>query len=54
LVIDELGSVSIDKHGADLLFQVISQRYEQGAIILTSNKTFKTWPSGTPNRTSHP
>ena len=28
----------IDKHGADLLFQVISQRYEKGSIILTTNK----------------
>jgi DNA replication protein DnaC len=45
LVIDELGFMPIDKHGADLLFQVVSQRYEQGAIILTTNKTFKTWPS---------
>jgi len=45
LVIDELGFMPIDKHGADLLFQVISQRYEQGAIILTTNKKFKTWAS---------
>jgi len=45
LVIDELGFMPIDKHGADLLFQVISQRYEQGAIVLTTNKKFKTWPS---------
>jgi DNA replication protein DnaC len=45
LVIDEIGFMPIDKHGADLLFQVISQRYEQGAIVLTSNKTFKHWPS---------
>ena len=45
LLIDELGFMPIDKHGADLLFQVISQRYEQGAVILTTNKTFKTWPS---------
>lgn len=45
LVIDELGFMPIDKHGADLIFQVISQRYEQGSIILTTNKTFKTWPS---------
>jgi len=45
LVIDELGFMPIDKHGADFLFQVISQRYEQGSIILTTNKTFKTWPS---------
>lgn len=45
LVIDELGFMPIDKHGADLLFQVISQRYEQGSIILTTNKAFSTWSS---------
>jgi DNA replication protein DnaC len=45
LLIDELGYLPIDKHGADLLFQVISQRYEQGAIVITSNRAFKQWPS---------
>jgi len=30
---------------ADLLFQVISQRYEQGSIVLTTNKPFKQWAS---------
>lgn len=45
LVIDELGFMPIDKHGADMLFQVISQRYEQGSIVLTTNKAFKTWPA---------
>lgn len=44
LVLDELGYIPIDKHGADLLFQVISQRYERGSIILTSNKAYKDWP----------
>ncbi len=44
LVMDELGYLPIDKHGADLLFQVISGRYERGAIILTTNKAFKQWP----------
>jgi len=44
LVIDELGYLPIDKHGADLLFQVISQRYERGSIILSTNKRFKQWP----------
>jgi DNA replication protein DnaC len=43
LLIDELGYLPIDKHGADLLFQVISQRYERGAIVLTSNRTYKHW-----------
>jgi DNA replication protein DnaC len=45
LVIDELGYLPIDQNGADLLFQVISQRYEQGSIILTTNKPFKQWAS---------
>jgi DNA replication protein DnaC len=44
LILDELGYLPIDKTGADLLFQVISQRYEQGAIVLTSNRAFKEWP----------
>jgi DNA replication protein DnaC len=45
LVCDELGYLPIDKRGADLLFQIISQRYECGSIILTTNKVFKHWPS---------
>jgi DNA replication protein DnaC len=44
LVLDELGFLPIDKTGADLLFQVISQRYEQGALVITSNRAFKDWP----------
>jgi len=44
LVIDELGYLPIDKKGADLLFQVISQRYEHGSIILSTNKPFNKWP----------
>ncbi len=44
LILDELGYLPIDKTGADLLFQVISLRYEQGALILTSNRAFKEWP----------
>ena len=45
LVLDELGYLPIDQHGADLLFQVISQRYERGSIVLTTNKPFKAWAS---------
>ena len=44
LVVDELGYLPIDKFGADALFQVISQRYEQGSTIITTNKAFKQWP----------
>jgi len=45
LILDELGYLPIDKVGADLLFQVISLRYEQGALIITSNRAFKEWPT---------
>jgi DNA replication protein DnaC len=44
LILDELGYLPIDKHGADLLFQVISQRYERGSTIITTNRAFKQWP----------
>jgi DNA replication protein DnaC len=45
LVLDEIGYLPIDQRGADLLFQVISARYERGSIVLTTNKAFKQWPS---------
>lgn len=45
LVLDELGYLPLDKAGAELLFQVISQRYERGSIVLTTNKAYKHWPS---------
>ena len=44
LIVDEIGYLPIDKHGADLLFQVITGRYERGATILTSNRAYKHWP----------
>lgn len=44
LVLDELGYLPIDKHGADLLFQVISCRYEKGSVVITSNRAYKNWP----------
>ncbi|MCK5538720.1 MAG: IS21-like element helper ATPase IstB [Bacteroidales bacterium] len=43
LVIDELGYLPIDKLGADMLFQVISKRYERGSIILTTNRQYNEW-----------
>jgi DNA replication protein DnaC len=44
LCVDEVGYLPIDKTGADLLFQVISQRYERGSIVLTTNQPYKHWP----------
>ena len=39
-----VGNLPIDKTGADLLFQIISQRYERGSIAITTNRVFKHWP----------
>lgn len=43
LVIDELGYLPFNKQGTDLLFQIISNRYETGSVIITTNKPFKQW-----------
>jgi DNA replication protein DnaC len=43
LIIDELGFVPLNKTGAELLFEVISQCYERGSIIITSNLPFDEW-----------
>lgn len=45
LVLDELGYMPIDRKGADIIFQVVSGRYEQGSILLTTNRPFKQWGS---------
>jgi DNA replication protein DnaC len=42
--LDELGYLPIDKTGADLLFQILSHRYEHGATVITSNRVYKKWP----------
>ncbi len=44
LHIDELGYLPIDKLGADLMFQVISQRYERAPTVITTNRAYKNWP----------
>jgi len=43
LIIDELGFVPLSKTGAELLFEVFSQRYEHGSTLLTSNLPFDEW-----------
>jgi DNA replication protein DnaC len=43
LVIDELGYLPMDKRGADLLFQVVSARYERSATVITANTIYKKW-----------
>lgn len=43
LIIDELGYLPVDKQGADLLFQIISNRYETGSVVVTTNRPFADW-----------
>jgi DNA replication protein DnaC len=43
LIVDELGYVPLSPIGAELLFEVFSQRYERGSIIVTSNLPFDEW-----------
>jgi DNA replication protein DnaC len=46
LIVDELGYVPLSQTGAELLFEVFSQRYERGSTIVTSNLPFEDWTGG--------
>jgi len=52
LVLDELGYLSYDSRHADLLFEVVSRRYLQRPILLTTNKPFAEWADVFPNAAS--
>ena len=43
LIVDELGFVPLSKTGAELLFEIVSQRYERGSTLVTSNLPFDEW-----------
>jgi DNA replication protein DnaC len=43
LIVDELGFVPLSKAGAEMLFEVFSQRYERGSTLVTSNLPFAEW-----------
>ena len=43
LVIDEIGYLPMGREQANLFFQVVTRRYERGAMVLTSNLTFGSW-----------
>ncbi len=45
LILDEMGYFPIDKRAAQFFFQLVSQRYLKGSIILTSNKSYGDWGS---------
>ena len=51
LCVDEIGYLSYDTRNADLLFQIISRRYENKSLVLTTNLAFSDWPTIFPNAT---
>ena len=52
LAIDEVGYLSYDSRLADLLFEIVSRRYLQRPILITTNKAFGEWGEVFPNATS--
>jgi DNA replication protein DnaC len=52
VVVDELGYLSYDSRHADLLFEVVSRRYLQRSLLVTTNKPFAEWGEVFPNATS--
>jgi DNA replication protein DnaC len=43
LVVDEVGYLPLERQAANLLFALVSRRYERGSIIVTSNRGFEQW-----------
>src|SRR5215211_5493802 len=43
LVVDEVGYLPLDRAEANMVFQLVSRRYERGTMIITSNKSFAEW-----------
>ncbi len=43
LIMDELGFKKLPDYGADDFFEVISKRYENGSVIISTNKSFEQW-----------
>jgi DNA replication protein DnaC len=45
LIVDEVGYLPLDRAEANMVFQLVSRRYERGSMIITSNKSFAEWGS---------
>ncbi len=51
LIVAEIGFLAFDNRNADLLFQVISRRYEKKSLVLNTNLALRDWPTIFPNAT---
>ena len=49
LIVDELGYVSIDPRGAELLFQILTEREERASVAVASNHPFSEWGATFPD-----
>ncbi len=49
LIVDEVGYLSYDNRYADLFFEVVTRRYEERSVVLTTNKPFAEWAEVFPN-----
>jgi len=43
LIVDEVGYIPFDPQAANLMFMLVSRRYERASLIVTSNKPFSAW-----------
>lgn len=43
MIVDEVGYLPLDRAEANMVFQLVSRRYERGSMIITSNKSFAEW-----------
>jgi hypothetical protein len=50
LIIDELGYMELDKRGAELLFQVLTEREEKASVAIATNQSFSEWTRPSPTR----
>jgi DNA replication protein DnaC len=54
IVVDEVGHIPFDPEAANLMFSLVSARYERASMILTSNKPFSGWARSSATRSSPP
>jgi DNA replication protein DnaC len=43
IVVDEVGYLPLERQAANLLFALVSRRYERGSVVVTSNRSFEQW-----------